>query len=398
MRLHRVWLTDFRSHGQASVDLADGLTAVIGANGTGKTNLLEAIGVLSRLKSFRGAANDRMIRRGCDRAIVRADGVRDGRPVLIEVELGSGRSTVMVNKQRLTKNRDLLGALRVTVFAPDDLSIVKEGPAVRREYLDELIVALDPRNDALLADYARTVKQRNTLLKQVKGRLDEGAEVTLDVYDGQLSSLGMRLTYLREHVLEALMPRVAKAYGILADAEVSVVANYRRSWDSDDMAVDVQLQRPTDLARSTTSMGPHRDEVALRIDGFDSRTEASQGEQRTLALALRFAGHELVTEHVGEAPLLLLDDVLSELDPGRATALLSNLPSGQTIITSATELPELVTPDLTLRFPLSVLDQTHTSTVVDNSVDNVHQGAEHGGDPENGHVSVVDVGPLGGLA
>lgn len=371
-----MWLTDFRSHANASVDLADGLTAIIGANGSGKTNLLEAIGVLSRLKSLRGAANDRMIRRGCDRAIVRAEGVRDGRPVLIEIELGVGRSTVMVNKQRLQKNRDLLGALRVTVFAPDDLALVKEGPSVRREYLDELMVALDPRNDSLLGDYARTVKQRNTLLKQAKGRLDEAAEITLDVYDGQLSSSGMRITYLREHVLEALMPRVAKAYQILADADISVVANYRRSWESEDMAVDVEMQRPTDLARGITSVGPHRDEIGLRIDGFDSRSEASQGEQRTLALALRFAGHELVTEHVGEAPLLLLDDVLSELDAGRATALLSNLPLGQTIITSATELPELVEPDLILRFPLSAVDQTHDSTAVDKSVDNFDRGTE----------------------
>ncbi len=374
MKLKRVWLKDFRSHADVSVELADGLTAVIGANGSGKTNLLEAIGILSRLKSFRGAPNDRMIRRGADRAIVRAEAVRDTRPVLIEIELGSGRSTVLVNKQRLQKNRELLGALRVTVFAPDDLALLKEGPSVRREFLDDLIVALDPRNDALLADYARTVKQRNTLLKQVKGKLDEGAELTLDVYDGQLAGLGMRITYLREHVLEALMPRVARAYGILAGADVAVVATYRRSWDSDDMAADVRLQRATDLARSTTTVGPHRDELALRIEGFDSRTEASQGEQRTLALALRFAGHELVTEHVGEPPLLLLDDVLSELDQARATALLSNLPSGQTIITSATELPDLVKPDLTLRFPLSVVETSPNSTVGENSVDNFDVG------------------------
>lgn len=370
MKLNRIWLKDFRSHAELAVELSDGLTAVIGANGSGKTNLLEAIGVLSRLKSFRGAPTDRMIRRDCDRAIVRAEGIRDGRSVLIEIELGSGRSTVLVNKQRLQKNRELLGALRVTVFAPDDLALIKEGPSVRRDFLDDLMVALDPRNDVLLADYARTVKQRNTLLKQSRGRLDEGAELTLDVYDGQLASLGTRVTYLREHILTALMPRVATAYGILAGREVEIVANYRRSWEQEELADAVAEARAADLARNTTSVGPHRDEVALRIDGFDSRTEASQGEQRTLALALRFAGHELVTGHVGEAPLLLLDDVLSELDADRATALLSNLPAGQTIITSATELPELVEPEAILRFPLSVVDLAPYSTDVDNSVDN----------------------------
>ena len=375
MKLNRIWLKDFRSHADLAVELSDGLTAVIGANGSGKTNLLEAIGVLSRLKSFRGAPTDRMIRRDCDRAIVRAEGIRDDRSVLIEIELGSGRSTVLVNKQRLQKNRELLGALRVTVFAPDDLALIKEGPSVRRDFLDDLMVALDPRNDVLLADYARTVKQRNTLLKQSRGRLDEGAELTLDVYDGQLASLGTRVTYLREHILTALMPRVATAYGILAGREVEIVANYRRSWEHEELSDAVVDARAADLARSTTSVGPHRDEVALRIDGFDSRTEASQGEQRTLALALRFAGHELVTEHVGEAPLLLLDDVLSELDADRATALLSNLPAGQTIITSATELPELVEPEAILRFPLSVADLAPYSTDVDNSVDNPEEGA-----------------------
>ncbi len=370
MKLDRIWLKDFRSHEETQVDLAPGLTAIIGANGSGKTNLLEAIGVLSRLKSFRGASSERLLRRDTERAIVRAEGIRDDRPVLIEVEIRPGRSTVQVNKQKLQRNSELLGALRVTVFAPDDLALVKEGPSVRREFLDDLMVALDPRNDALLSDYARTVKQRNTLLKQARGKLDEGAELTLDVYDGQLVTLGTRLTYLREHILSALMPRVGIAYGILAGEAVEIVANYRRSWDSDDMATDVAERRAGDLARSTTSTGPHRDEVGLRINDFDSRTEASQGEQRTLALALRFAGHELVTEHVGEAPLLLLDDVLSELDADRATALLSNLPAGQTVITSATELPELVEPEQILRFPLSVTDSAHIPTDGENDGEN----------------------------
>ncbi len=380
MRLTHVWLTDFRSHEAASVELSDGLTAIIGPNGSGKTNLLEAIGVLSRLKSFRGASTERLIRRGAERAFVRAEGVRDDRPVLIEIELAPGRSTVLVNKQRLNKNRDLLGALRVTVFAPDDLALIKDGPAVRRDFLDELMVALDPRNDLLLTDLSRTLKQRNTLLKQAKGKLDEAAELTLEVYDSQLATLGMRVTYLREHVLAALMPRVGRAYELLAGTEVSVVATYRRSWEPDDLADAIADARTTDLARAATSVGPHRDEIALRIDGFDSRSEASQGEQRTLALALRFAGHELVTEHVGEAPLLLLDDVLSELDPGRATALLSNLPEGQTVITSATDLPELVRPDVVLRFPLSVTDLAPQSTVVENGVE---KGRDDVGNSEN---------------
>ncbi len=353
MRLRRLWLTHFRSHAELSLDLAPRLTAVIGPNGSGKTNMLEAVGLLSRLKSFRGAPNERMIAQGADRAFVRAEGERGGRTVLIELELAPGRATALVNKQRLQRTRDLLGALRVTVFAPDDLAVVKDGPAVRREFLDDLMVSLDPRNDVVQTDYARVVKQRNTLLKQVRGRLDDDASLTLDVYDGQLATLGERLTYLREHLLEALMPRVVRAYGMLAaDEAVEVVATYRRSWGDATLEEALIGSRSADLARAVTSAGPHRDEVSFRIGSFDARSEASQGEQRTLALALRLAGHELVTEQVQEPPLLLLDDVLSELDDSRATALLSHLPTGQTIITSATELPALVQPDASIRFPV----------------------------------------------
>ncbi len=349
MKLHQIWLVDFRSHAELSLELAEGLTAVIGPNGAGKTNLLEAIGVLSLLRSFRGVPTDRMIRRHADRAVVRATGERDGRPVLIELELSPSRSTVYVNKQRLQRNRDLLGALRVTVFAPEDLAIVKEGPSARRELIDELMVALDIRNDVVLADYARVVRQRNMLLKQAKGSLDGDVEMTLDVYDGQLSTLGERITYLREHVLEVLMPRVAEAYALLAGRSGEIIANYRRSWHTESIADAVASGRGGDLVRAITSVGPHRDEIGFRINGFDSRTEASQGEQRTLALALRLAGHELVTDRVGEPPLLLLDDVLSELDTDRASALLANLPPGQTLITSATELPDIVGPDAVVR-------------------------------------------------
>lgn len=352
MRLRRLWLTDFRSHAELTLGLSPGLTAVIGPNGSGKTNLLEAIAFVSRLKSFRGVPNERMIARGAARAFIRAEGERAGRDVLIELELTPGRATVLVNKQRLQRTRDLLGALRVTVFAPDDLSVAKEGPSVRREFLDDLLVTLDPRSDVVQADYVRVIRQRNTLLKQIRSRLDDDVAVTLDVYDAQLAPLGERLTYLREHLLEALMPRVARAYRMLAGGSVEVVATYKRSWETPSLQEALVEQRGVDVARAVTTCGPHRDDVSFRIGETDARSEASQGEQRTLALALRLAGHELVTEQVNEPPLLLLDDVLSELDEARATALLSHLPPGQTIITSATELPSLVEPDASVRFPL----------------------------------------------
>ncbi|MEZ5376695.1 MAG: DNA replication/repair protein RecF [Acidimicrobiales bacterium] len=348
MRLDRVWLTDFRSYEHIEIELDDGLTAVVGANGIGKTNLLEAIGLLATLKSFRGAPTDSLIRRGSERAIIRAEGERDGRPVLIELELAPGKSRAQVNRQKLQRTRDLLGALRVTVFAPDDLTLVKDGPAVRRDFVDDLAVALDPKHDRTLSDFDRALRQRNALLRTAGGRLDESAELTLDVWDTQLAQLGSVVLDRRYDVLEQLVPLASACYRTLAADDTDLTADYLTSWSDGSLLVALTQSRDNDVRRGVSTVGPHRDEIAFSIDGFASRTEASQGEQRTLALALRLGGHRLVTDRIGEPPLLLLDDVLSELDPDRAHALLSTLPPGQTVITSAAALPAATRPDTLL--------------------------------------------------
>jgi DNA replication and repair protein RecF len=350
VRLSRLWLQDFRSYEQLELPLDQGLTAIVGPNGIGKTNLLEAIGLLATLKSFRGAPTESLIRRGAERAVIRAEGTRDDRDVLIELELGSRRTRAQVNRQRLQRARDLLGALRITVFAPDDLALVKEGPSVRRGYLDDVAVALDPRTDAVLRDLDRILRQRNALLRQSHGRLDEAGEATLEVWDAKLAATGTELTERRERLVGRLVPHVERSYEVLAGRPVPVTAHYERSWTAPTLGEALVAARDGDVRRGVTSVGPHRDELVIGLDGLSARTEASQGEQRTLALALRLAGHLLVTESVGEPPLLLLDDVLSELDPGRSTALLSNLPAGQTVITSASDLPPDAVPDRLLRF------------------------------------------------
>ncbi len=350
MRITRLWLQDFRSYESLELPLDVGLTAIVGANGIGKTNLLEALGLLATLKSFRGAPTESLIRRGAESAIVRAEGIRDDRDVLIELEVGKRRTRAQVNRQRLQRSRDLLGALRITVFAPDDLALVKEGPSVRRGYLDDVLVALDPKADSVLRDLERILKQRNALLRQSHGRLDEAGLMTLDVWDAKLATTGTDVTNRREALVAQLLPLVEESYAILAGKPVPLGADYQRSWQTDSLALALDEERQTDIRRGVTSVGPHRDELALSLDGLASRTEASQGEQRTLALALRLAGHLLVSDVLGEPPLLLLDDVLSELDPDRSSALLDNLPPGQTVITSATQLPPQTKPDRILTF------------------------------------------------
>ena len=255
------------------------------------------------------------------------------------MEIGGGRTRAQVNRQRLKRARDLLGAVRVTCFTPDDLVLVKDGPAHRRTYLDDLIVAVDPAANGLLSDVERIVRQRNALLRQGHGRLDEAAELTLDVWDAKLANAGAALTQRREELVAAVLPLIERSYELLAGRAVPVAAAYERSWQADSLAEAVLAARADDVRRGVTTVGPHRDELVLGLDGLAARTEASQGEQRTLALALRLAGHTLVTDRIGEPPLLLLDDVLSELDPARSRALLANMPPGQTVITSATGLP-----------------------------------------------------------
>jgi len=209
--VRRLWLTDFRSYADADVSLSPGVTAILGANGQGKTNLLEGLAYVATLDSFRGAPVDALIRAGASTAVVRAECEADGREVLIEAELSAaGRGRVYVNKQRLQRARDLLGALRVTVFAPDDLELVKGGPAGRRRFLDDTLVALHPRHDQLRSDLDRVLKQRNTLLKQAAGgnRFDESAAFTLEVWDAKLIELGEALAAARRELVAKLEPRL----------------------------------------------------------------------------------------------------------------------------------------------------------------------------------------------
>ena len=227
MHVRHLSLIDFRSYPSAEVALGPGVTTLLGPNGQGKSNILEAIGYLATLDSFRGAPTDALIRFGCDRAVVRAQAEREGRDLLLEAELvAGGRNRTMVNRQPLKRARDLLGALRVTAFSPDDLALVKGGPGERRRYLDDALVAEHPRNDALRTDVDRVLKQRNALLKQAGGRLTPEVELTLDVWDAKLASAGEALGRARQDLVTRLAPVRALAYAQVAHHEVAVGVRY----------------------------------------------------------------------------------------------------------------------------------------------------------------------------
>jgi DNA replication and repair protein RecF len=353
--ISRLELIDFRNYVAAEFDLTEGTTAIIGDNGQGKTNLAEALAYLATLTSFRGAPGDALVRVGADQAIIRAT-VRhdDGRQSLIEAELAMvGRNRVQVNKQKLKRVRDLLGTVRVTVFSPDDLVVVKGGPGDRRRFMDDTLVALATKYDAIRLEIDRIVKQRNTLLKQAQKaglhELPDDMTITLDVWDAKFTEIADQFGFARATLIAKITPMVQQAYEELAGATAPIEIRYEPEWRQRGLLAALHDARSIDLRRGVSTVGPHRDELELSINGLPSRTHASQGEQRTLALALRLAGHRLVTERTGSAPVLVLDDVLSELDDGRATSLLDHLPPGQVVITTASELPVAARPDRILR-------------------------------------------------
>jgi DNA replication and repair protein RecF len=353
MIVERIELIDFRNYVAAQFDLTAGVTAVLGRNGQGKTNLAEALAYLATLTSFRGAPPEALIRVSADTGVIRAT-LRedDGREVLIEAELSrTGRNRVQVNRQKLAKSRDLLGVVRVSVFAPDDLVMVKGGPAERRRFLDDTLVALATKYDAARLELDRIVRQRNVLLKQAGGRLTDEVAATLDVWDDRFAAIGDQFGHARATLVARCHPMVIEAYEQLAGRAVAVEIAYQPEWRRTGLADALAASRTDDIRRGVSTVGPHRDELEIALEGMPARTHASQGEQRTLALAMRLAAHRLVAERTQSTPVLVLDDVLSELDPERATALLANLPAGQVVITSASPLPADARPErvLTIR-------------------------------------------------
>jgi DNA replication and repair protein RecF len=351
VRLRHLWLTDFRSFASAELEPAPGLTALVGANAAGKTNVLEAIAYLSSLSSFRGAPGEALVRIGAEHAVVRAevDLEAPGRssPATVEAELRpSGRDRVLVNRQVLRRISDLLGTMRVTLFSPDDLALVKGGPAHRRRLIDDLVVARTPRLGAVRGDLDRVLRQRATLLRQAGGRLGPDIATTLDVWDAKLSQLGSALGEARAQLVDQLEPLVAKSYDQVAAASARVTVAYRPPWRDTGLASALAAARADDVRRGSSTVGPHRDDVELAIAGLAARTHASQGEQRSLALALRLAGHQLVAEARGSAPVVLLDDVFSELDPDRSAALVTHLPPAQALLTTTGALPAGTSPEL----------------------------------------------------
>ncbi|MFS0705935.1 DNA replication/repair protein RecF [Cellulomonas sp. 179-A 9B4 NHS] len=379
-------LTDFRSYPQVELPLEPGITALVGPNGQGKTNLVEAVGYVATLGSHRVPSDAALVRAGAARAVVRAKVVREERSTLVEIEVTPGRANrARVNGGSPGRARDVLGILRTVLFAPEDLALVKGDPDGRRRFLDDLLVQLTPRIAGTLTDYERVLRQRSALLKSAGAamRSRAGADLrTLDVWDAKLAQAGAQIVVAREALVAALRPQAADAYRQVSSGQGELELAYRSSLDpalgrgQDDDApaaasadapaataelVEARLLeamgrlRAKEVERGVSLVGPHRDDLVLTLGGLPAKGYASHGESWSVALALRLASWTLLTHGFDDAggwaadwgpdgePVLILDDVFAELDTRRRDRLAELVaPARQVLVTAAVpqDVPE----------------------------------------------------------
>jgi DNA replication and repair protein RecF len=390
VHLSSLSVVDFRSYASAELPLSPGITTLIGLNGQGKTNLVEAAGYLATLGSHRVAADRPLVRFGAQQAIIRGAVVREGRETLIELEINSGRgggtsrNRARLNRSPVPRPREILGNLRTVLFAPEDMALVKGDPSERRRFLDELLVARQPRWAGVRADYDKVLRQRNALLKSAapvlrrsawrSNRLstgsppplstetvDKGGAInlvsdalhTLDVWNGQLARVGAQLLYARLRLTRDLGPYLTSAYDEVSDTAADARIAYRSSLREemsgaiaagtvpemdelhDELLASLEAVRVNEIERGLSLVGPHRDDLVLTLGPLPAKGYASHGESWSLALGLRLAAYQLLRHDLGEDPVLILDDVFAELDSGRRERLAALIADCEQVLITA---------------------------------------------------------------
>ncbi len=356
MHVSHLTLYDFRSYTEAEVALGPGVTAFVGLNGQGKTNLVEAVDYIARLSSHRVAGDAPLVRLGAEQAVIRTAVVRDGREAILEIAINPGKANrARVNRSPLPRARELLGLVRTVLFSPEDLALVKGDPADRRRFLDDLLVQRAPRYAGVRADYDRVLKQRNSLLKTAgiarrQGRSGDSALSTLGVWDTHLASTGAELLGARLALVEDLRPYVAGAYEAVAQGATrhDATMTYKPSFELPELDLarpdrevlaaaliaEVERRRDDEIDRGISLVGPHRDDLTLTIGPLPVKGYASHGESWSMALALRLASYDLLRAG-GDDPILILDDVFAELDAERRERLADLVAGAEQVLVTA---------------------------------------------------------------
>jgi DNA replication and repair protein RecF len=352
-------LRDFRSWAHVDLELQPGRTVFVGSNGFGKTNLIEALWYATTLGSHRVGTDMPLIRTGADRAVVSTIVVNEGRECAIDLEIAAGRANkARLNRSPARSTREVVGVLRAVLFAPEDLALVRGDPADRRRYLDDLAIVRRPTIAGVRADYDKVLRQRTALLKSASGaryRGDQSALATLDVWDSRLAEHGAELMAARIDLVNQLAPEVEKAYQLLAPGSRPVSIAYRTSLGANSEAgfeggdrefletallAALSARRDAELERGMCLVGPHRDDLELRLGDQPAKGFVSHGESWSFAVALRLAAYELLRADGGE-PVLLLDDVFAELDSMRRRALAAVAESAEQVLVTAAVLEDI---------------------------------------------------------
>ncbi|WIM86665.1 DNA replication/repair protein RecF [Candidatus Mycobacterium wuenschmannii] len=355
MYVRHLGLRDFRSWANVELDLTPGRTVFVGSNGFGKTNLVEALWYSSTLGSHRVATDAPLVRVGAQRAVVSTIVVNEGRECAVDLEITAGRANkARLNRSPVRSPREIVGVLRAVLFAPEDLSLVRGDPGDRRRYLDDLAALRRPRVAGIRADYDKVLRQRTALLKSASGarfRGDRGALDTLDVWDGHLATHGAELMAARMALVNELAPEVQKSYQLLAPASRPASIAYNASIEIEADRPDVEIlraallekmavRRDAELERGVCLVGPHRDDLELRLGEQPAKGFASHGESWSMALALRLAAYELLRAE-GSDPVLLLDDVFAELDTARREALAAAAATAEQVLVTAAVVDDI---------------------------------------------------------
>lgn len=349
MYVRHLMLRDFRSWAHVDLELEPGRTVFVGSNGFGKTNLVEALWYCATLGSHRVATDAPLIRAGADRAVISTIVVNEGRELAVDIEVAAGRANkARLNRSPVRSTREVLGAVRAVLFAPEDLALVRGDPGERRRYLDELAIVRRPTIAGVRADYEKVLRQRTALLKSAASprlRGDPGVLETLDVWDGHLAAHGAKLMAARIELVNQLGPEVEKAYQILAPSSRPAAIAYRPSIDvdaeiGDSESLETALlealvrRRGAELERGMCLVGPHRDDLEVRLGEQPAKGFASHGESWSMALSLRLAAYELLRGE-GSEPVLILDDVFAELDTARRRALAGVAAGAEQVLVTA---------------------------------------------------------------
>lgn len=332
MFIEKLALNNFRNYSEEEISFSEGINILYGDNAQGKTNILEAIYMTATTKSHRGNKDKEIIRFGCEEAHIRADINKNDIKHRIDMHLKNNKSKgVAIDMVTIRRTAQLFGLVNIVLFSPEDLSIIKDSPAERRKFIDMELCQLNKLYYSELSSYNKVLNQRNNLLKQIS--FNEKSKDLLDVWDEQLVNYGIKIISLRDNFINMINEIIADIHSSLTSGKEKLKVIYEKNSDEISFSERLREKRFVDLKYQSTSVGPHRDDISFIVNDIDIKKYGSQGQQRTVALSLKLAEIELVKRIIKDNPILLLDDVMSELDSTRRDALLSYISDIQTIIT-----------------------------------------------------------------